>query len=194
MLPVRRLLLAFSTLPDAGDWGRAAGLPLIAALVFLPVGFRTGLLRFAPLRAPWRTLAGIAVAALFTPALAEELIFRVCLLPHPVENASAEARWLWGLVGVAVFVAGHPLRVVALRRDSPKRAAFTNPTFLLLAALLGGACTLAYLGSGSLWPPVAIHGIVVIVWLLLFGGWERLYPPPLSGKKRAAAACSEDTS
>lgn len=181
MLPARRLLHAVSTIPDAGDWGMAAGLLLILALVFLPVGFGTGFLRLAPLRASRSVIAGIALAALVTPALIEEMIFRVCLLPHLSENASVEARWLWGCVGEIAFVACHPLRAIVLRRDSPKRAAFTDPVFLLLSALLGVACTLAYLGSGSIWPPVALHGIVVIAWLLLLGGWERLYPDSPSG-------------
>jgi len=29
--------------------------------------------------------------------------------------------------------------------------------------------------SGSLWPPVALHGTSVAVWLLWLGGYDRLH-------------------
>jgi predicted Abi (CAAX) family protease len=188
--PVRRLLQAFATVPTAGAWGWTAALLLIVALVILPAGLGTGFLRFAPLRARWRTVAGIAAAAFFSPALIEEMIFRVCLLPHPAEPVSVAGRWLWGIAGLAVFVAAHPLGALRLPPGSPRRAAFGDPAFLLLAALLGAACSAAYLGSGSLWPPVALHWIVVVVWLIGLGGWERLYP----GRSSAAASPSDATS
>lgn len=190
LLPVRRLLQAFATVPAAGDWGATAALLLICAAIVLPVGLRTGFLRLAPMRARWPTLAGIAAAAFVAPALIEESVYRVCLLPHPAEPVSAPVRWLWGIAGLALFVAAHPLGALRLPPGSARRAAFTDPAFLLLAALLGAACTIAYLRSGSLWPPVALHWILVVVWLIGLGGWERLYP----GRSSTAASPSEDTS
>ncbi|WP_325315277.1 CPBP family glutamic-type intramembrane protease [Microcoleus sp. PH2017_28_MFU_U_A] len=50
-----------------------------------------------------------------------------------------------------------------------------NPVFLLLAAVLGVACSIAYLLIGSIWPAVVIHWLGVTVWLLLLGGYRRLY-------------------
>ncbi|WP_293204846.1 MULTISPECIES: hypothetical protein [unclassified Microcoleus] len=47
--------------------------------------------------------------------------------------------------------------------------------FLLLAAVLGVACSIAYLLIGSIWPAVVIHWLGVTVWLLLLGGYRRLY-------------------
>lgn len=50
-----------------------------------------------------------------------------------------------------------------------------NLVFLLLAALLGFVCSVAYLQSGSLWTSVVIHWLAVVVWLLLLGGYKKLY-------------------
>jgi len=49
-------------------------------------------------------------------------------------------------------------------------AVFTSPVYLVLVALLGLACTLAYLRSASIWPPVFLHGLAVNVWVFLLGG------------------------
>ena len=189
-LLVRRLIRAFGTVPDAGDWAATAALLLLCAAIVLPVGLRTGFLRLAPMRAPWPTLAGIAAAAFIAPALIEEAVYRVCLLPHPAEPMSAAARWLWGIAGLAVFVAVHPLGALRHPPGSPRRATFTDPRFLVLAALLGAACSAAYLCSGSLWPPVLLHWILVAVWLIALGGSERLYP----GRSSAAASRNDRTS
>ena len=106
------------------------------------------------------------------PALAEELLFRVLLLPHPQEHASDAGRWLWGTLALGLFVASHPLE--ALISSSARRGTFTDPVFLLLAGLLGLVCTIAYLESGSLWPPVVIHWSAASAWLLVLGGHGKL--------------------
>lgn len=66
----------------------------------------------------------------------------------------------------------HPLNIFAAGHDT----IFRTPVFLLSAALLGVACTVAYLHTGSLWVPVVIHWIIVAVWLVLLGGYKKLYP------------------
>ncbi len=74
--------------------------------------------------------------------------------------------------GKALFVVYHPLNIFAARHDT----IFRTPLFLFSAALLGVARSVAYLHTGSLWPPVVIHWIVVAVWLVLLGGCGKLYP------------------
>jgi len=49
---------------------------------------------------------------------------------------------------LATFVVYHPLN--ALTFYPVGRSTFMNPVFLLLAAILGVACSIAYLQSGSL--------------------------------------------
>jgi predicted Abi (CAAX) family protease len=44
----------------------------------------------------------------------------------------------------------------------------------LLAALLGVVCEIAYLKTGSLWSPAAIHWLVVAVWLTVLGGYRKV--------------------
>ncbi|XGV98198.1 MAG: CPBP family glutamic-type intramembrane protease [Leptolyngbya sp. BL-A-14] len=39
--------------------------------------------------------------------------------------------------------------------------------------MLGIICTLSYLKSGSLWMPVVMHWVIVVSWLLIFGGLEK---------------------
>ncbi|MEH2256054.1 hypothetical protein [Nostoc sp.] len=46
--------------------------------------------------------------------------------------------------------------------------------FLFLAGFLGVTCTVAYTLTGSLFAIVLIHWIVVVVWLIVFGGIRKL--------------------
>jgi predicted Abi (CAAX) family protease len=165
-----RVAAAVCTLPSKADWLRALGLLILFALVALPTGYALGFLRFDPVKS-WRTAAGVLATTLLFPALAEEFLFRA-LLPHPSERASSATKWLWVTLSLAAFVIAHPLR--AIGRCGPGRRILAHPVFLLLAALLGLTCTLAYLGSGSLWPPAAIHWFVVAVWVTLMGGYRKL--------------------
>jgi predicted Abi (CAAX) family protease len=81
--------------------------------------------------------------------------------------------WFWGCLSLFLFVVYHPLN--ALSFFSRGIETFFNRIFLTLAALLGMLCSLTYLQSGSLWTPVVIHWLVVVVWLLLLGGYRKLY-------------------
>ena len=62
----------------------------------------------------------------------------------------------------------HPLNGIFVRHDA--FAVFTHPLFLLFAALLGLVCTISYQISGSLWPPMLMHWITVLVWTMFLGG------------------------
>lgn len=73
--------------------------------------------------------------------------------------------WLVG--GVAVFVLWH---VVEALTFLPGASLFFTPAFLLCAGVLGAACAVMRHRTGSLWPTVALHGVVVLLWQALFGG------------------------
>ncbi|MEG3850661.1 CPBP family glutamic-type intramembrane protease [Microcoleus sp. herbarium19] len=164
--------MAFSTIPDRTDWLVAVMLVLVYTAIALNVGFRSGFLTI-DVQTSKHTIVGVLVGCLLSPGLTEELFFRVLILPHPEENASGLVLWFWGCASLALFVVYHPLN--ALTFYPVGRSTFMNPVFLVLAAVLGVACTVAYLQSGSLWTPVAIHWLAVTVWLLLLGGYRRLY-------------------
>lgn len=168
-----RLEAAISTLPNLEAWLYTVALLLVFAIVALPIGFLGKFLQVEVLSASWTTIVGILATALLMPAVTEELFFRVLLLPRSTENVSASALWLWGCISLVLFIAYHPLNALSFFPRGLKT--FFNWIFLLLAALLGIVCTLAYLQSGSLWTPVVIHWLVVVVWLILLGGYRKLY-------------------
>ena len=108
----------------------------------------------------------------FSPALLEELVFRVAWLPHPSEGVLPTTWLVWAASGLVLFVINHPLNALTLApRGNPT---FFNPIFLSLAGLLGLACTLAYALTGSLWVIVVLHWLVVMVWLFALGGEQKL--------------------
>ncbi len=167
-----RIAAAFSTIPDARGWLYSAGLLGVYAAIALSVGFYGGFVS-VEVQTSRRIVAGVAIASLFFPGITEELFFRVLLLPHPAENAAPQAVGLWFWSSLALFVLYHPLNAFTFFPRG--RKTFVNPVFLFSAALLGAVCALVYLQTGSIWPSVAIHWAVVVAWLLLFGGYEKLY-------------------
>ena len=171
-LLARRLTQAFSTIPDFTDWLVAAMLVLVYTSIALPVGFWSGFLK-VDVQTSRRTIVGVVIGCLLSPGISEEVFFRVLMLPHPSENASGLMLWFWGGASLALFIVYHPLN--ALTFYPVGRSTFMNPVFLLLATVLGVACSIAYLLIGSIWPAVALHWLAVTAWLLLLGGYRRLY-------------------
>jgi predicted Abi (CAAX) family protease len=168
---VRRLADALFTGP--GVRGLALGLALLGGLaaLVLPAGLRSGFLRPTPWPPPGRLLRR-GLGLVFMPALVEEVIFRVLLLPQPGEGTSPGSLLAWSSLGLGLFVAYHPL--AGRFWYPPGRRLFRQARFLLPCTLLGVICTVAYLVSGSLWLPVLLHAAVVITWLERLGGRELL--------------------
>ncbi|HHG2225342.1 TPA: type II CAAX prenyl endopeptidase Rce1 family protein, partial [Synechococcus sp. WH 5701] len=155
--------------------GRALAILAVYAALALPLGWRSGFL------SPWRLEAlGPALLAipglLLMPALGEELLFRVALLPHPLEGDSLAGAVAWGALSVGLFVLYHP--VAARCWYPPGRGVFRDGRFLSQCTLLGMACVLAYGATGSLWPPVLLHGLAVTLWLWGLGGRARMQGLP----------------
>lgn len=144
---------ALQTRPNRVEWGQTL---LISALFTLTAGYLglgENLFKFAP-TAEWQAFAIVAVAAIFIPSFAEELVFRVLL--------GGKTGWIRAGLAISAFVLWHPLQVWL---NLPMaQALFLEPAFLAITGLLGLACTIAYRVSGSVWPPVFIHWITVIAW------------------------------
>lgn len=175
MLPVAGIALerlgnAIAT--PLNGWGVAltAGLLGLYAAVVVPTGLRSGLLQPAAGGRPGRLsrLPARVAGLLVLPSLVEEGLFRVLPLPHPLEGAGAVEVIGWGLLAGGLFVAYHPL--AARCWYPPGAPLFSQARFLVPCALLGLACTIAYLATGSLWPPLLLHAAVVITWLEVYGG------------------------
>jgi predicted Abi (CAAX) family protease len=132
---------------------------------------------------PPSTLALLPLYIALRPAFVEELVFRVLLLPR--DAASVPRRKLMAVTAAALlaFVASHPINGWLFRPAA--LGLFTSPIFLTCATLLGVACTAAYFVSQSIWPPMAIHWLTVVVWIVLLGGQglvgTRLRPEPGTG-------------
>lgn len=108
------------------------------------------------------TALGLAASLFFAPALGEELLFRGLLMPRRASGAS------WIALSALLFVLWHPLQ--ALTVGPPWAGAFLDPWFLATVAVLGVALGRIYAATGSLWPCVAAHWLVVFGWKTLLGG------------------------
>lgn len=171
MILVHRLTAAFSTIPDLEAWAWTALLLCLFTIISLAVGFKFNFLQ-VKVETASSTVVSVIPMTLLIPGLLEETVFRVLLLPHPAENPSIQVQLLWGLGSLAIFIISHPLN--GLTFYPARLKTFTNPVFLSLAGLLGLVCTLAYWQSGSIWTPIAIHWLIVVIWLLGLGGYQKL--------------------
>lgn len=164
-----RVHLALASWPDRRGWVETAGLFAAFSLAALVLGASSGFLGLAlPAAAGTARLLAHVAGSLIFPALAEETLFRVLLLPHFAERAPLSRAVKWTALSLALFIVWHPLNAWLFLPVA--RPVFTDPVFLTLAGLLGLTCSVAYLRTGSVWPPVLIHWLVVVVWKALFGG------------------------
>jgi predicted Abi (CAAX) family protease len=157
-----RVRLATTTLPNARGWRRLlieAAWAIPAAMLLCWAG---GLLRPGLSDDP-ELLLRLAVVAIVAPALGEELLFRVLLLPPPGAPAAP-----WRLaIPVLLFVLWHPPQVLLF--GPGWGAVVLNPWFLAAVAAVGVALTRLYRATGSIWPPVLLHWTIVVGWKAFFG-------------------------
>ncbi len=170
-----RILGALATVPYASGWNFSLLVWLIYATLALLLGFKSGFLawHFPLSQMSFVSIATTIACSFWLPAFAEELVFRVVLLPHPTEGVPLLHWWFWGAVGLVLFVVYHPLNASTFYRQA--HSTFYNPIFLLLAGLLGLACTLIYWRTGSILPGLLLHWLVVVVWRLCLGGEQKLH-------------------
>ncbi|HEY9672655.1 MAG TPA: CPBP family glutamic-type intramembrane protease [Waterburya sp.] len=171
----RRIIQAYSILPTVKTWIFSLWLLLCFAIIILPLGLASKFLTFEPVHLSWLNVITLIGIALIAPAIREEVFYRVILLPHQSERATFKTKCIWGSISLIVYIVAHPLSALTVFPSG--FPTFTNPVFLLAAALLGLICMTVYWRSGSLWPPVIIHWLVVVLWLLLLGGYGKLHQP-----------------
>ena len=167
---LRRILAATLKFPRLEDWLIALAALVIYGAIALTLGLRNGFFR---LQIPNQQRLGWKLLWLFfSPALIEELVFRVIFLPYPSHDILPNDWLLWALVGLILFILYHPFNALIFYRKA--KPVFRRPIFLWLCGLLGLACTIAYFLTGSLWVIVLIHWSVVVVWLFGLGGEQCL--------------------
>ncbi len=169
---MQRLITSIFTIPNFFDCLATFALILLLSLIALPVGFQQGFLEINILKLPLKKIIYIIICNLLITAIFEELFFRVLFLPHPRENPDNTIFLLSVTFSWVCFLLYHPIN--ALTFYPAGYPTFMNPIFLFLAGLLGIICTISYLGSGSVWTCVFIHWLVLLVWISLLGGYNKL--------------------
>jgi len=147
------------------------------------LGTRSGFLYWRPWQALWHRKLLLAIKLIFFPALVEEFVFRVLLIPEPGRTGVAESTW-WAiaLISLVLFVIYHPINAYFFYKRA--KLIFFSPDFLTLCTLLGLTCTIIYRVTGSLWTITLIHWVTVLVWLLFLGGLQRLDLEPTTSDVR----------
>ena len=169
-------ILGAVNLPNLEEWRVALSALLFYGAIALPIGFSQRFLQFKPWQVSGQQYLLLAIRLFFMPALIEEFIFRVLLLPYPGSGITGQMWIIWAVFSLILFIAYHPLNAKTFYK--PGNPTFFNPVFLTLTGLLGITCTVAYFLTGSLLIITLIHWVVTTAWLTLFGGMEKLHPQP----------------
>ncbi len=167
------LLHGFQSWPDSSAWLMSVLVMVIYGVLARWVGKRSGIFVKLDTPLPLKQKMLLIGRIIVHPAITEESLYRGLLLPPPSLSPIVPRDFLWYGLSLLLFVLAHPVNAWLLRR--PARPVFTNPIFLLLVTLFGICVSLIYALSGSLWPPILFHGVVVYVWLTNYGGLTALY-------------------
>lgn len=167
-------LIEAGRVPNVGDWLMTLAVAGVYGAISIPLGMWGKLLSFNNILGSVRPgqLIVRLLQALLVPAMFEELVFRVLLLPHPTEGVLTATFMLWATLSLVLFILSHPLQAMLFRPHL--MSLFSRPLFIGLTALLGLGCTVTYANTGSLWTLVGFHWLVVASWLVFLGGWHRL--------------------
>ena len=150
-------------------------IPLLVIVVVyiiggLTIGFLSNL--FTPVVLTGPSLFYLPITLFVFPAFLEESFFRGFLIPLDTREKSRKQIILTILFSTVLFVIWHPANALTI---NPTAASFfLNPYFLGITFLLGLTCSILYIYTRSLWAPVALHWITVLVWVLLLGGRNKI--------------------
>jgi predicted Abi (CAAX) family protease len=160
---IQDLTLSITTKPRSSDITFSLVVTLIYAVVALSTGFLTGFLTIRIVEIRTLTMATLPFSLFVMPSLIEELFFRALMLPHKTRKCGVPKQVFLSLFSIFVFIAWHPVNAITINPGA--YTVFTDPVFLILATLMAVACTITYLKSGSVWVPVFIHWLTVLVWV-----------------------------
>jgi predicted Abi (CAAX) family protease len=163
IVEARRRLGRALRLPDRNGWWRALPIAIGGLAIIATVAITTGLVGFDPMPIGWTWLRYAALLAI-VPSLGEEILFRGLIVPPRGQPMSA----FMGIIAVAVFVLWHPLQAVTI--GPPWASIFVDPVFLAIVTVLSVTLVWMYRRSGSIWPGVIVHWLVVAGWKLVCSG------------------------
>jgi len=170
-LLLQRAKCALTTWPNAAGWRYTGIVSLIYFAIVTPIGFASGLMYWvAPPSAV--DILKIMLLTIFIPGIMEETIFRGLMYPSIQETKAPAKPWRWILISTTLFILWHPFNYFVFLKDSEKYDAsvFLNPAFLAIVLVLGVSCSLIYLKTRSLWAPIALHWLTVVIWKVFCGG------------------------
>jgi uncharacterized protein len=154
---VTRIRAGLKAWPTLAMWRYSAAVFALYAITAWGIGFTTGLYHLEPRLD--LDLIRIAVIAFFVPAIGEEVFFRGLLVPNAAKKPNALLHMSFAL---GAFLVWHPLN--AMLFFPSVYPLFSDWRFLSVTALLGGACIHLWRKTGSLWPPIALHWLAVVIW------------------------------
>lgn len=139
---------------------------LVFLVVALSVGFAGSVFRFSSIDiVRWWFLP---LTLFVFPSFLEELVFRGVLLRRNLLDSGWRAAVGPVIYGSIVFTLWHPINALTINPGAQRF--FLDPVFLLIVFLLGIATGIGYLVSRSLWVPVLMHWLTVVIWVFLLGG------------------------
>ncbi len=157
----RRLHSSLVTWPDLKGWAQCGVIAVLGLCLISAVAFPAGMVHWQPAFAGWPLRLAKVMGV---PALTEEVVFRGLLIPSRGESQKA---WRWMAGGLALFVGWHALEALTFL---PGAHLFLTGPFLVCALVLGGACAVMRYRTGSLWPAILFHAVMVFLWQAAFGG------------------------
>jgi predicted Abi (CAAX) family protease len=145
-------------------------LVLFYGMFSLIIGFYSGMLKYELISL--KLMPFLLVTLFIFPSLLEEAFFRGILIPMETITQSANQIIFVITRSALLFVLWHPFNAFLFNHDAIKF--FYDPAFLLIVAALGITCSYSYIISKSIWIPVLIHWVTVIIWVFFFGGRNML--------------------
>ena len=142
----------------------------IFVCVSLVIGFYTGQFSIGIVEAPM--LAVLPFTLFIFPSLLEGAFFRGVLIPNDAASQSKQRIVACIVISTVAFVLWHPANALTINRTAA--GIFLDPAFLLIVTLLSITCSISYVFSRSLWTPIIIHWLTVVVWVIFLGGRNRL--------------------
>ncbi|HEX5056958.1 MAG TPA: CPBP family glutamic-type intramembrane protease [Gammaproteobacteria bacterium] len=143
---------------------------LIYVLLVIPTGLGSDVIK--PRLAEWTAFLYMPFTLLIFPSLLEEAFFRGLLIPRNTGDGGKGRIVFFTLLSSLLFTVWHPLNALTINPGAA--GIFLDPWFLFITFLLGLTCSLGYIYTRSLWAPVLMHWLTVLVWVLFLGGHNLL--------------------
>ena len=102
------------------------------------------------------------------PSLLEEAFFRGMLIAQDTRKKGIGQTIKMIIWSTTLFILWHPINAMLINHAAIPL--FFNPAFLTITAMLGIVCSYSYIMTQSLWAPIMIHWITVMLWVFFLGG------------------------